>query len=213
MKLQRGFMRLQWKAMQAQVAEMGKQTGILTTSVEAAKATAEAARDSVEIVISKERARLTVEPGQLVFPTGDELVLFSIAYKVKLKGTTDASIVRSEATVLLSDSESPPAKDDGIVLGITIPQWFAKEHSIADHYHPVWKKGEKLAVTAEDVAGLKDGTKFIHFWGFIDYRDIFGRPHTSKFRYLWKLNEFSFGRVHRSGSWRKHGPDEDNEDR
>ena len=61
MRRQRHVMFRQWKVMGEQVAEMGAQTSVLTTSVTAAEKSAEAANKGIEIVISKDRARIRVE--------------------------------------------------------------------------------------------------------------------------------------------------------
>lgn len=137
--------------------------------------------------------------------------MFAVCYRVKVKGTTDAKIVRSEFFALLTNSSHVPSLDDAMTLGLSAPRWFTKEDSGTNRYLPVWKVGKEANITAEDTAGIKGGTKFLHFWGFVEYEDIFGRPHMSKFRWIWKLREYAFG-DQPSGYWGKYGPDEDNSD-
>ena len=65
MKRQRGFMRLQWKAMQDQIVEIGSQTRVLRDSVEVSKTSADAAKASADIAVG-----VSAPGDQLVFGTG-----------------------------------------------------------------------------------------------------------------------------------------------
>lgn len=212
MRRQRHVMFRQWKAMHEQIGQMAAQTTVLERSVAVAKESADAARDSVEIVVNKERARLRVEPQQLSLPETEPSPFFCVTYRVRLIGPTDASIVRAECFARLTDSQTPPTVDGPFPWPIDIPQWFTQADSGTDHYRPIWTTQDFNNVSSEDITGLRSGMCFIHFWGFINYQDIFQRPHTHRFRYLWKLNEIHFGSSPRSGHWRKYGSDQDNSD-
>lgn len=201
-------MKTQRNIMQGQLAEM-KAGGELT------KASADAARDSVEIVISKERARLSVEPELLKLPNEkSDTAFFSVCYRIKHQGATDAKIIGGETFALLTDSEAAPSLDDAMSWGISAPQWFTKEDSAENHYQAVWKVGKIANVDMEDARDLRGGKQFIHFWGFIKYEDIFGRSRMCTFRWMWKRSEFQFGRSSAEdlGYWRKYGSDQDNND-
>jgi hypothetical protein len=209
MESQRGAMQGQLTTMNSQLAQMesaGKQTdAIIAQATEQAKA----AQESVEIVISKERGRITLEPVVVSFPpTG--INFLGLSYRVTIRGTTDVRIVSSEAKAIVTNSRDVPPRQDGMFWALSIPQWITRENSSDIHHHPIFGAGDTIVADPADISGLRDGTRFVHFWGTIGYQDIFGRPHTRTFRHIWKLDEFQS--LAGLGRWHIHGPKEDNDD-
>ena len=67
----------------------------------------------------------------------------------------------------------------------------------------------KYKLDQSDVDSIAKGTSFVHFRGFIKYRDISGRSRATNFKYVWKVGEpFSDGTPY--GYWLKCGAQEDN---
>lgn len=189
MKRQRSYMRLQWKVMREQVIETGSQTEILAKSVtiaeenaKAAQANAEAARMSVEALIDKERARIIVEPGKLtIAPSDDEFPIDETKYRVYCLGTTPAFIENAEARLAATASPDPPGY---IAMPPISLKPFWTPNAEGNQYNAIL-----LGSTTPNLDDVNSRRVFIHFWGVITYKDVFGKQRETRFRYRWRVSD------------------------
>jgi hypothetical protein len=171
-----------------------------TKSADAAKDNAEAAKMSVEALIAKERARIRFEIGELkLYPPDAVGGISEVGYRIFCIGQTPAFILESRATVKITDSENP--ENTGMSLPANLPPVI----------HPNVEGIEKRAYIFQDVdKEMIDRQKqVIHFYGIIEYTDVFEMRRSTKFRYLWRVRDDPFYGGPR-GHWIKHGSEEDN---
>jgi len=242
MTRQRVTMRGQLEAMQGQLGQMesaGKQTDRLIThasnqtialknAANAASLNAVSAKQAVEIVISKERCRIRMEPPQgLNFPYQSDQVTHeptfdanhpqAVNYYLYCYGLTEGDITEAIDGACVSDSEEPPTIPGSPISGFpwriiqTDPEqawWFGSAR--------MFPRLESM----DDITAVIEGRKFIHFWGHLRYRDVFfdvfRQKRITAFRYVWKFTgnptDVPVGTPlgGRFGAWRKCGPPEDN---
>jgi hypothetical protein len=174
-------------------------------AAEAAKANAQSARDSVEMLISKERARIRVpEPEKLVIDRGP-FPVHEVRYKIFCYGTTPAYITEASATARMSDS-----KQDSRDLRAPM--------SLPNVLVPNFEGIAKIALVFERPAdpvpeAIERGELFAHFYGFVKYRDVFGRDHETTFRYLWTVTDLkNFGTTGHFCYWAKYGDETENKE-
>jgi len=156
----------------------------LENLVAAAKANSEAARDSVEMLISKERARIRIEVGRLEIRRPDDVFPYpEVSYKVFCYGTTPAFPLDSRATLIITDSQEPANK------AFPIPMSFP---SVINPAAEGIQKSALLFDTLQENASdrIRKGELFPHFFGSIKYRDVFDREREYRFRYIWKLSSW-----------------------
>ena len=213
MAAQRSVMGEQLTTMQGQVAEMAEQTKVLKGSVEAANKNADAARQAVDIVISKERARIKVKepkrPEKLSPGPGMTHVIFEVA----LEGVTLPTITHSGAIACLSDSTEPPDESQfSFVANIWNLNTISLENRVIESRVFL---SPNFAITQPEIDGLYKGTKFIHFWGSIKYRDVFydviPKERVTSFRYFFGYSQLKALQGDEPfGVWVPCGPPEDN---
>jgi hypothetical protein len=202
MEQQRATMESQWTTMQGQLAHMRKQTDILDKSVTAAEKSAEAANRGVEIMISKERARLFIEVEPLSIPDSPS-PLFSVKHRVRIHGSTDAIIIESGGCAAIGDSKDIPNIETFLCLPAVRDEIISptsQEHS----YTPVLASQGGISIGQSDLDDLTKGAKFVHFWGFIRYQDLFGSEYVRRFRKQWQ----PFPGI--GGCWLDRGSEEEN---
>jgi hypothetical protein len=187
------------KATQKSVEIIEKQTGILERSVAAAENNAESAKKNIEMMIGRERPRIRIEPQKLKLgPVDDPIQMDEVIFRVFCYGMTPAFIVDRCASVNVTDSKESP--DAFLRLPMSpIPAVFGPN-----------PEGVELSAyflfdnNNVDRAAISDGRKFVHFCGFIKYKDVFEAERITKFSYVWNP---SF-----SGYWTKCGAERENEE-
>lgn len=175
-------------------------------NAEAAKANADAAKENVEIFINKERARITVEIDKLnLVVASDRFSLFEVDYKVFSYGPTLAFISDSRATVNIATSAEPPAGESFVPM------------SLRSVVSPTIEGIKKSAICFDmtrleqtDIDSINERRSFVHFHGFIKYRDVFQRERETRFRYLWRVTDRTNLDGTPFGYWTKCGPPSDN---
>jgi hypothetical protein len=204
------------RAVRNQADLMGVHAGHLGTlakvaedTAAAAKANAEAARDgaeatkqSIELLISKERARITVKPSTLKLPRPEELFgLGEMTYKVFCYGTTPAYIDQSSATLSLTASEEPLESELQITPMLLGP-------AVQPNFEGIDKTALLMQNVEPDIAdSVAQRKMFAHFRGLIRYKDAFGKERETRFRYVWRVTEMKnldgspFAFWISSGSW------------
>jgi len=235
---QSGIMQGQLKTMGEQVKEMrssgqqtkelieqaGRQVEQLTIAADAASKSAdaairnaEAAKQAVAIVISKERARVSIIAN---FPPSLSLTREQmVRYKLHFSGPTTAFVLEARAGTCISESDKPPTS----ISMFDLP--FRRE--VSPTVTPQWDTSAILFPRLEQESDLRaviEGEKFIHFWCFIKYRDVFydvfheGRE--TRFRRVWKFADSPVGGNMpistelggRFGAWHTYGYEEDSKE-
>jgi hypothetical protein len=194
------------EATQRATESIERQAGIMERQTAAAEKAASVAEQNVEIFISKERARITIEPGELMLASpNDPFPIDEVSYKVFCHGTTQA-FPEAESWAMCVVTTSAERSDSG----------FHAHASLPSVINPTTEGINKTAVVLGEVGivRIKKGELFIHFYGSIKYRDVFDRERYTNFRYTWKEYSLSDGTVEDTdlcGRWDKCGTKEDNE--
>jgi hypothetical protein len=196
MKLQREemhgqfvIMRGQLGAMESSGREITEQTKILQASVRIAEKSADAAKQNVEIFISKERARIAVEaPKELQLVAGP-LPLTRIKYKIDVSAPTPAIIVDAQVSAEITNSrvlDTSPFATSGFTHSMSIASKDTRTTSVIERSTLIFESIDQAVIDS-----INTKQKFVHFHGFIRYKDIFqaaeAKPHETAFRYLWEV--------------------------
>ena len=168
--------------MKDQADQMRSQTEILTASVRVAKESADIALRNIDLLISKERARLLVEVALLNTVAANEVnsdpvVRFTIHYV----GTTEAFVDYAEAEAKVCDSAEPAP--EVFPNSLPLPKIISKQASFGWIKIPVQGWSDKVFFEVEAK------TKFVHFYGNITYKDVFGQEHETGFYYVWQVGD------------------------
>jgi len=192
------------RVVERQADQMERQTGILQQSITLAEKSAETARQNLELFINRERAHVRIEllPLEAPLPAG----LLKVSYKLTLHGTTDAYVTSSCARVEITNS-SEPGEDAQWFPAMNIPQVITPEHRILEmQVQGVFPK----ELASADVEAIAAGRKFIHFRGFINYKDVFGTERFTRVRRVWEMSPVKGPDGTRSGRWSRRGGAKDN---
>ena len=191
------------RVVERQADQMERQTGILQQSITLAEKSAETARQNLDLFINRERAHLRIEILPLESLTAGPL---KVSYKVALHGTTDAYVTSSCARVEITNS-SEPGDDAQWFPAMNIPQVITPEHrSIEAQVAGVFPR----ELAAPDVEAIEVGRKFIHFRGFVNYKDVFGTERFTRVRRVWEVSPVRNPDGTRSGRWSRRGGAKDN---
>jgi hypothetical protein len=194
----------QREVMASQLATMKEQTEAIKNSVAVAQESADAAKRNVAIVVSKERARVRIEPRKFTLNTSDGMPIHAVPFTLKVMGSTPAFIVDTRADVAISDSAEPAT----VTFDVSMSFPPVLEAGAWDKHAIIWQ-----TLDFERIEAIRSGTAFVHFYGFVKYTDVFDERRTTHFRYIWKYNV----NVHRRpgeeswGSRYTNGQPEDNE--
>jgi hypothetical protein len=200
------------KAIRIQAHHMKHHAISLVRLAKAAQNNAEAANLQVKTFISKERARIRIEPGELTISTLDgKFWLAKVTIKIVNLGAMKALPSSTMGALLFSPSSEPQTTNmHGSLVGevVIIP-----DHTIDKN---VWCLSD---VGPETIKAVNDQTVFVHLYGDIKYTDVFGE-YTTPFRYIWKGSYAAATGVRLGqkidttktldGSWEKHGPESEN---
>lgn len=171
----------------------------------AARDSAIAAKDHIEIIINKERARLWIETPQKLNLSVDAPIF--ISYKLFYEGFTPAFNVTSEVNALISAIKDFP--DSGFKQKVfSLPNVVSSKSDLQPQYSNfILNYGGSLRIKldGETLSKVGESQMFVHFWGVIRYRDIFDRDRETTFRYRWLP-----GKDERYDRWETCGEPEDN---
>jgi hypothetical protein len=157
------------------------QLAVLKDTASAASASAEAAKEHVALMASKERARLRVElqPFYLNYHAPSPA-----SFTIQHEGSTDAFVLNSRAAIYVSDSRDPdPSVGNGKPL--PIPNVISAKNPLVvaqDVLHPF---------TEEEIDSIRQLKSFVHFTGFIRYKDVFDAEHETRFNRVWSITTMS----------------------
>ena len=223
MKRQRGYMRLQWKSMGEQAVlmeeqlkemqEAGKrangQAQVFERSVAASEKSADAAKENIELYISKERARLRIEFKPLsLMPKFDTTNFYTVDFDVAIDGPTAAYVTKSSCVAFAMPSQVIDEEEVGSAIMMNmalLPQVILPNTAPTEHFALFLSDSEGIHNLLPEI---KSGNFLVGIRGFICYRDVFDRNHETAFRYAWRFDEFFADGKH--GRWEKCGKPEEN---
>jgi hypothetical protein len=201
----RGDVHAQAEWIKTQAEHMGTQTGILTDSVAAAKASAEATKKSIDLAVEKERTRIFVEVDPLDFKESQPIYLgYWVQFRVIFHGSTFAFIEEAVAEAEYGDSPIPKDGGAAFILGsIDIPKVISPGMETRDCTARFWQHLDSF-----EFERLNHGQTFVHFRGRIKYKDFSGTERETAFCFTWKPRPLgmAIGWPH----WEKSGPPEAN---
>jgi hypothetical protein len=201
-KVQSVITRRQTRHIARQARSMRYQTTHLKNSVDAARA-------NVDIVINKERARIRVEPGPLEWNSHVGSI-YAINYKVFNYGYTRAFIERAQAEITVNKHKNPPEKPEHS-WPMGLPQ--AVEPNIDGLANNAFFIPPTL--TAQQIESIREHKLFVHFWGAVQYKDVFyvrGQSlRETRFTYIWVYSDFPTPPgEQKHGFWMKNGTEGQN---
>jgi hypothetical protein len=167
----------QARLISTQANQMEKQTEILRDSVTAAKESADAANAQIKMMKAKERARLTIEPPEPFAKIEIDNPFSEMEIRISNFGYTHAFNVRVGAWCEITKSEAEEEEE-------SVPS--TAVNTVRANADP-----EKIRVTVasalwnEFQVGAKD--LFVHLSGRVEYEDVFGDRHFTRFRYFFKI--------------------------
>jgi hypothetical protein len=174
-------MEYQSRVLDGQLKVMSEQLAAVKETASASSLSATAAKESIDRIICKERARLRVElqPFYLNFDAPSPA-----SYTVQHEGSTDAFVVDSHVSVYVSPSRDP---DRSAVNGrpMPIPNVIGSQNPVVaaqDVLHPF---------TPEEIDEIRQLKSFVHFTGFIRYKDVFEGQHETRFNRVWSIARMS----------------------
>jgi len=170
-------MEYQSRVLDDQLKVMTDQLVALKDTASAASSSAAAAQETVQLIASKERARLRVElqPFYLNFDAPSPA-----SFTIQHLGSTDAYVLNSRAAVYVSDSHDP---DPMVGAGkpIPIPSVISPKNPVVvgeDVLHPF---------SSEEIDRIRELKSFVHFTGSIRYKDVFEGEHETRFNRVWRF--------------------------
>lgn len=178
-------------------------------SANAARDTAGAARDSIRLVITKERARLRVEVGELrliypVVPPANVVVANTVDFKIMCYGSTEASEVECRAFANIWESEVPFSGELKL-LSMNVPG------TITPNAEPIKCSAfiyNAITLSQSEIDKVIAGIRSIHICVSVRYKHLFSEDwQTTNFRAFGKFYPYASPVT---GSWVRCGNDEDN---
>lgn len=170
-------MEYQSRVLDDQLKVMTDQLVALKDTASAASSSAAAAQETVQLIASKERARLRVElqPFYLNFDAPSPA-----SFTIQHLGSTDAYVMNSRAAVYVSDSRDP---DPSVGAGkpIPIPSVISPKNPVVvgeDVLHPF---------SSDEIDRIRELKSFVHFTGSIRYKDVFEGEHETRFNRVWRF--------------------------
>jgi hypothetical protein len=167
--------------MNEQLKIMAEQLTALKETAVAASASATAAKESVGLIVQKERARLRIELAPFYLNFGAPS---PANYAVQHEGSTDAFVLNSHAAIYVSDSREPdPSLGNGKPM--PIPSAITPQSPVVlaqDVLHPC---------TEEEIDSVRQLKSFVHFTGFVRYKDVFDGEHETRFNRVWSIAKMS----------------------
>ena len=183
MRRQRKLMLGTLKAIQAQAGHMETQTGILKDSVAAAQISANAAAAQIQLMKSKERARLEIKPGEIE-AQGEESWQWWLVGDIELSnlGQSNAYILRSGGEFIILNNSTPKIMEDGTLPPFDMPYHVLKPSTEAGR-EGFWS--ENIPYSMPEFAQMiveVDVQLFIR--GFVEYETL-GSVWRRDFAYTW----------------------------
>jgi hypothetical protein len=203
MKNQRVIMDGQLTAMKDQLSAMNEQTNQMEASVSAAQASAKTSNDNLELIINKERGRLSFELPDIAWegtPIPPFSTIGSVRYKILYFGYTPAFIVRAQMWAFVDTLNEPVTQ---VISDIPIPTIVSMGTELPLIKTLIWPIIPEPGKTETDI---REKRAFIHFHGRIQYDDVFGRRREATIKRRWEESGIPW----LNGRWVTYGRPEDN---
>jgi hypothetical protein len=182
-----------------------EQMKVMSRNAVAAEVAANAAKDNIELLISKERARLVVDLDEL--DLSPHQGIYEVRFKISILGTTPALIVDTKcaAYIVSEDWVAHEETSDRVMLALRYVPSIIPANSA-----PIEEFAILTAASYEDsellIGEVKASKLFVGIRGVIVYKDVFDRERKTSFRYVWRPSLISgIG-----GEWKKCGNPEEN---
>lgn len=148
----------------------------------AARISAKAARDSVSVVVAKERAWLNVQPKALALTP-----MFNIAYAaeiiVTIDGPTRADVMDSKIAAYLSTVETLGKTDmQPLMYGMASLPTVILPNTVIPEQAAIYHSASTPNLDAALIADIQSGKLLVEIQGFINYKDAFGIERKTRFR-------------------------------
>ena len=161
--------------------------------------------DNISLLISEKRMRITVQVMPLCLPPAQEGAEYedcAISYALRYKGHSDAVVLESFVEGKITDSAEPPYQKAFI-------PWLLPPGSVIEpSVEPTEGQCALYGLSRLQVEMIENRKSFVHFWGFIRYRDFSERERETTFCYTWIPRPL--GRAIGLKGWRESGPPEAN---
>jgi hypothetical protein len=204
------------KYIATQARIMRHQSILLRHQVRASIKTVEVANMSIEMSISKQRARLRVEisPLDMADKVGDTHMVRLV---IAMYGDSSAFITDSGASAycLPKNAVDVEGVAEAVMFPIhNLPSTIATNSPSINTYAFLFIDKDAYA---EIISEIESGQMAIGIRGFIKYTDVFDKRRETSFRYSWSLEGgplAGFGITNKlsEGDWVKSGPPEDNQE-
>jgi hypothetical protein len=156
---------------------------------------AKAARDNIEILINKERARIDVIPDVVSIDTSDEyLPVFDLKYRIVCTGTTPAIILDSRVAAEISSIRERSEPERWVQIPLPAANVVP---GTTDMRADLVGEAQYFSEALEEQ--IESGRLFVNYWGYVKYRDIF-----LKGEVFWRKN-FRFVYDHRMARFVRSG--------
>jgi hypothetical protein len=174
----------QSRVMDEQLKLMADQLSALKDTARAASSSAAAAKENVDLIVQKERARLRIELAPFYLNFGAPS---PANFAIQHKGSTDAFVLDSQVALYVSDSRDPDPRLEG-GKPMPIPSAITAQDPVVlaqDVLHPF---------TEEEIDRIRQLKSFVHFTGYIRYKDVFDGNHETRFNRVWSIAQMdNFG--------------------
>ncbi len=180
---------------------------------EAATATADAAkvaRDNIDHTVKKERAIIQVEAMNI--PASPDCNLPPppydvVAYKVFNRGLTAAKIIYAYAVVDISETNQSCSGEHSTFsngdFGLNLGSFFSPTSDGVTRY--------AVSEVPFDWNAINDRRKFVHFYGKVNYRDLFSEEdRETGFHYVWWIDSQRLADGSTFGRWLERGGEKEN---
>jgi hypothetical protein len=182
-----------------------EQIKVMSRNAVAAELAANAAKDNIELLISKERARLVVDLDDLEL--SPHRGIYEVRFKVSILGTTPAFIVDTKCAAYVVPEEwvAHEETSDRIMLALrSIPSTIPINSQPIEEFAILFLANEENSTAI--IAEVEARRLFVGIRGVIVYKDVFDRERKTPFRYVWRPSLISgIG-----GEWMKCGTPEEN---
>lgn len=209
-------------AIELQSVLMTEQTAAAHKAADAAHASFEIAKTNIDLFVNKERARLRVEPLEFSPWKPIELQITGIPgvgtappvkanlvrYKVSFHAPTPAFISESGVTVAIFESREAQASYAGLWKMIGLPEIISPDTKLNEF--AAFPQGG-LNFDIGNIEKIKSKQAFIHFYGFINYKDIFDVARETRFHFRWEIILGVVLNQTPDGEWVKCGLPDDNQ--
>jgi hypothetical protein len=173
----------------------------------AAILTLRAGKRAVEIVISKERARLRVKlihEGEW-YDFSTAALLEEVTLEISQDGPTHAFNVFGQAKIIVTPTKTTQVFSKDVMKDM---YRMGLPNFIAGNAIPAPVTVFVPSINQREIDDIQNERLFVHLFGVIAYEDVFGDSHKTKFRYLWVIDRHDEN-AHDS-DWLLHGPEGDN---